>query len=324
MKKIFIFLLVSVALGSCYKDYINDFTYSGVYFPNTLDVRTVVVGEGLKVKIGAALGGVRENTMDRNINFVLNNSMITPALLTLMKASSNTYIKTPMASVTTLLPLPANYYTLSDPGKIVIKAGQHSGTVTLKVDSAAFLADAGTLYPKYIVPFYITTADADSVIEPLRTAKIGIKYENMLFGNYLHGGVTTVESGGVITQYIPYYTAVNQGDTKIWSLTTAAPNALTTLGYSNVTSTTKKELVLTLNGTDVAVSSAPGSTYNYLPDGPSTFNRAKLLQNRKIFLNYKYVVGANTYHCQDTLTFRNRVRDGVNEWQDENPSNYTE
>ena len=25
---------------------------------------------------------------------------------------------------------------------------------------------------------------------------------------------------------------------------------------------------------------------------------------------------------RDTLTFRNRIRDGVNEWQDENPKNY--
>jgi hypothetical protein len=48
-----------------------------------------------------------------------------------------------------------------------------------------------------------------------------------------------------------------------------------------------------------------------------------LLQNRKILLNYKYVNAAgNTCYAKDTLTFRNRVRDGVNEWQDENPANY--
>ncbi len=323
MKRIFISLLVSIALVSCYKDYINDNTFDAVYFPNTLDVRTVVVGEGMKVKIGAELGGVRENTIDRNVSFILDNSMVTPALLTLMKANSNTYIKTPMASVTSLLPLPANYYTLSNTGTIVIKAGQHSGTITLKVDSAAFLADAATLYPQYVIPFYITKADADSIIEPMRTAKVGIKYENMLFGNYLHGGVTTVDSAGTIVKPIVYYTSINQGDTKIWNLTTLAPNALSSNGYSNTTSTTKKELVLTLNGTDIAISTAAGSSNTYLADGASIFNRAKLLQNRKIFLKYKYVVGVKTFHCQDTLTFRNRIRDGVNEWQDENPLNYT-
>lgn len=322
MKKILAFLALSIALVSCYKDYIKDFTYSGVYFPLTIDVRTVVVGEGMQVKIGAALGGVMENTKDRNVNFILDNSLITTALLASMKASSYSYIKSAVSSVTTLSPLPANYYTLSNAGTIVIKAGQHSGTVTLKVDSAVFLADPATINPKYVVPFYITTADADSIIEPLRTAKVGIKYEHMLFGNYLHGGVTTVDSAGTMVKPILYITSRSEGDTKIWNLTTVAPNAVVSNGYSDKTSTTKKEIVLTLNGTDITISTATGSTNTYLADGASTYNGAKLLQNRKILLNYKYVVGVKTFHCQDTLTFRNRIRDGINEWQDENPSHY--
>jgi hypothetical protein len=324
MKKIFAFLILSIALVSCYEDYVKDFTFDAIYFPNPIDVRTVVVGEGLKVKIGAALGGVIENTKDRNVNFILDNSLITPALLTSMKASSSGYIKNAVASVTTLSPLPANYYTLSNGSIIVIKAGQHSGTVTLKVDSAVFLADAATLDPNYVIPFYITTADADSILEPYRSAKIGIKYENMLFGNYLHGGVTTVKDvSGTVIETIPYYTSRSQGDTKIWTLTTVAPNAVVSKGYSDQTSTSVKEIVLTLNGTDITVSSAAGSTNTYLADGASTYNGAKLLQDRKILLNYKYVVGTDTYYCKDTLTFRNRIRDGVNEWQDENPSHYT-
>jgi Domain of unknown function (DUF1735) len=324
MKKLFAFLILSIALVSCYEDYVKDFTFDAIYFPNPIDVRTVVVGEGLKVKIGAALGGVIENTKDRNVNFILDNSLITPALLTSMKASSSGYIKNAVASVTTLSPLPANYYTLSNGSIIVIKAGQHSGTVTLKVDSAVFLADAATLDPNYVIPFYITTADADSILEPYRSAKIGIKYENMLFGNYLHGGVTTVKDvSGTVIETIPYYTSRSQGDTKIWTLTTVAPNAVVSKGYSDQTSTSVKEIVLTLNGTNITVSSAAGSTNTYLADGASTYNGAKLLQDRKILLNYKYVVSTDTYYCQDTLTFRNRIRDGVNEWQDENPSHYT-
>ncbi len=65
MKKILAILILSVALVSCYEDYINDFDYTAIYFPNPIDVRTVVVGEGLKVNLGAALGGVMENEFDR-------------------------------------------------------------------------------------------------------------------------------------------------------------------------------------------------------------------------------------------------------------------
>jgi hypothetical protein len=323
MKKIFFLLVLSIALVSCYEDYVKDFDYSTVYFPNVIDVRTVVVGEGLKVKIGVAMGGVMENTIDRNVSFVLDNSLVTPAVLTSMKTNSNAYIKNAVpAAVTVQSPLPSNYYALSNTSTIVIKAGQHSGTVTLKVDSTAFLADAATMNARYVIPFSITSADVDSILQNNRTAVIGIRYENMLFGNYLHGGVTTIKRPGKADSTVLYITTRSQGDTKIWNLTTAGPNVIVTNGYSDKTSTSKKELMLTLNGTTLTLGSAPGSSNTYSASGANTYNGAKLLQNRKILLNYTYVIGTNTYICQDTLTFRNRIRDGVNEWQDENPLNY--
>jgi hypothetical protein len=324
MKKSFIILILSIALVSCYDEYIKDFDYSSVYFPYQVDVRSVIVGEGInKMEIGVTLGGVMNNTRDRNVSFILDNALITPEILTKMQGSTEPHIKAAVASLTTLLPLPPSYYTLSNGNTMVIKPGQSCGTVTLKVDSIAFLSDPGTIKSTYVLPFYITTADVDTIIQPKRYNVVGIKYENMLFGNYLHGGVTTVkDAAGTTIQTITYVTAVNQTNSQIWSLTTAAPNAVVSNGYSNQTSTTKTEIKLTLNGTDITVGSATGSTNTYSANGASTYNAAKLLQNRKILLNYKYVVGANTYYCQDTLTFRNRLRDGVNEWQDEDPSHY--
>jgi len=322
MKKIFAVLFLASALISCYDDYINDFDYDGIYFPYQTDVRTFVVGEGMSIEVGAVLGGVRENIKDRNVAFSLDNSLITPALLTIMKGGAP-YIKDAMAPVTTLLPLPANYYTLSDNSKMVIKAGQHMGSVVMKVDSAKFLSDPLTLFANYAIPFFITSADADTILSTKSSAVIGVKYENMLFGNYWHGGVTIRKSpAGANLDTIKYYTAVNQPENKIWKLTTVAPNALVTNGYSDQT-TTKDEMLLTLDGTNITVSTSTGSSFAVVPEGASTYNKAKLLQNRKILLNYKYVNAAgNTCYAQDTLTFRNRVRDGVNEWQDENPSNY--
>ena len=322
MKKILIVLILGVVLASCYKDYINDFDYDGIYFPYQTDVRTFVVGEGMQIEVGAALGGVRDNVKDRNVAFSLDNSLITPAILTVMKGGAP-YIKDAVSPVTTLLPLPANYYTLSDNSKMVIKTGNHMGSVVMKVDSAKFLADPLTMFANYAIPFYIVSADADTILESKRSAVIGVKYENMLFGNYWHGGVTTVKDAtGTIIQTIAYYTAVNQPENKIWKLKTVAHNALVTNGYSDQT-TTKDEMKLTLDGTNIIVSTNAGSTFAVTAEGASTFNRPKLLQNRKILLNYKYTNAAgNTCYAQDTLTFRNRVRDGVNEWQDENPANY--
>jgi hypothetical protein len=322
MKKILALLILSIALVSCYKDYINDFDYDAVYFAYPFDVRTMVVGEGMNVEVGVALSGVMKNTRDRDVTFSIEDTLIKPEILTAMKGGA-TYIKNSVSSVTALLPLPTNYYTLSDNNKIVIKSGQHAGSIVLKADSISFLADAATINATYALPLYITAADADTILDPLRYSVIGIKYENMLFGNYWHGGVTIIKdpSGNVIDTII-YPTAIPTPENKIWKLTTVAPNILTTNGFSDIT-TSKSEMSLTLDGTNISISNAVGSSYTVMPDGASTFNKAKLLQGRKIVLSYKYVnLDGNTCYAQDTLTFRNRIRDGVNEWQDENPSHY--
>lgn len=322
MKKIGIVLLLVAVMTACYDNYITDFDYDGIYFPYQTDVRTFVVGEGMKIEIGAALGGVRENTKDRQVTFSIDPTLANAANLALMKAGAQ-YIKDAVAPVTALTALPASYYTLSDNSKMIIKKGQHSGTVVMKVDSAKFLADPNTLFANYAIPFYMVSADADTILQARRTAVIGLKYENMLFGNYWHGGVTTVKdaSGNTVSTLV-YATSVNQPENKTWKLTTVAPNALVTNGYSDQT-TAKGEMRLTLDGSNIIVTTNAGSTFAVLPDGASTYNQAKLLQNRKILLNYKYINAAgNTCYAKDTLTFRNRVRDGVNEWQDENPANY--
>jgi hypothetical protein len=321
MKKILAFLILSVAIVSCYDDYVKDFDYDSVYFPIQNDVRSFVVGEGMSIEIGVSLGGVMDNAKERTVGFKIDNPLITPAVLTAMKNSSLTYIKAGVANVTTLGPIPTSYYSLSDNSKMVIKVGQHMGTIVMKADSANFLADAGTIDAKYAISMSITSADADTILPKKNYTIVGLRYENMLFGNYFHGGTALVNRPGKSDTTLNYFTTIPQPETKIWILTTATPGSLTANGYLNVT-TTKKEMTLTLNGTNVTISSAAGSTNTILPDGASTFNRSKLLQNRKIFLKYSYVSGGNTYHCNDTLTFRNRIRDGVNEWQDENPANY--
>jgi hypothetical protein len=323
MKKIFVFLLLSLVAVSCYDDYIFDYTYSGIYFPYQMDVRTFVVGEGMKIEVGATLGGVRENVKDRNVKFTFDNTLITPLMLAKMQGGA-TYIKDATTPVAALLPMPANYYTLSNSNTIVIKKGQHMGSIVVRPDSAAFLADAATINATYVLPFSITEADADTVIQPKKTAVIGLKYENMLFGKYWHGGSALVNRPLKSDTTLKYYTVIPQPESKVWILKTVGPNTLYANGYFDQV-TAKNEMMLALSGTDITVTTVAGSTWPVTADGASTFNRSKLLQNRKIILKYKYTntVNGYTYHCTDTLTFRNRIRDGVNEWQDSDPSHYT-
>ncbi len=323
MKKFLAFIVVSIAMVACYPDYITDYDYSGVYFPYQTDVRTFVVGEGMKIEVGVTIGGIIKNTKDRNVSFVLDQTLITPERLVIFKTAANAYIKDPVSTVTAFSLLPTNYYTISNSNTMVIKQGQHMGSVVIRPDSAKFLGDPATKMANYVLPFKITAADADTILEPRRYAVIGLRYDNMLFGKYWHGGAAIVNRPAKSDTTIRYYTAVPMPEPKVWTLTTNSPNSLNAPGFLDQV-TGKPEMLLTLNGNDISISSVPGSTVVIDPDGASVFNRSKLLQNRKIFLKYKYTDPKTnfTYHCTDTLTFRNRVRDGINEWQDENPANY--
>lgn len=324
MKKIFAILLLTGTLVSCYKDYIKDFDYSSIYIPIQMDVRTFVVGEGMKFNIGVELGGVRDNTRDRIVTYKVDNSLITPAALDKLKGGP-AYISSAVANVATLLPMPSNYYTLSNSTQFVIPKGNHTGIVTVKPDSANFLADPATLAPVYALGIRVISADADSLLYNKRTAVIGVKFENMFFGNYWHGGVTTVKDASDLNviNTINYYTQIPVSEVKTWSLKSVTPYAVSVNGYSDVSSSSAPEFILSISGGNVTISSSATGKYVIKPDGTSSYNQAKLLQNRKIYLNYKYLAAdGNWYHAKDTLTFRNRIRDGVNEWMDENPANY--
>ena len=330
MKKLLaiIILTITVTMVSCYEEYLKDYPYTAIYFYLQQDVRTFVVGEGMKIEVGASLGGVRQNTIDRNVDFILDPTLVTAARLALMKSSSWAHIKGPTTPVTALQVLPTNYYTMTpSTTTMVIKAGWHGGTVTIKVDSTNFLNDSvRTAVSTYVLPFYITTANADTILESRRYNIVGTKFENMLYGNYWHGGAALVNRPGKADTTYVYPTTVPTQENLIWTLTTTGPSTLTCNGYFNKTVTAgKKHINLTLKGTNVILSDGSDAALTVLSDGSSSYNAAKLLQKRKIFLKYRYFEASTgyTYHCTDTLTFRNRLRDGVNEWQDANPSHYT-
>lgn len=350
-------LSLSILSSGCYDDYVQDYKNasghsSGIYIAYQYDVRSFIVGEGMSFQIGAVLAGVIDNTQDREVQFRIDDNLVNGDLIefsdtfdeeeginvegTSFTAIDGMYGNAPAgdlsaAYVTNLFSslnlseiavMPTDYYLLSNTERMTIPKGWHTGTVTVKADSVAFLSDPVTKTPYYAFGFRIEHADADTVLLSKSFAVIAVKYENMLFGNYYHGGVTTIRdntTNEVISTDV-YPTTIPQDENAIYTLTTDAPLALTTNRLGNGSGSLR--LVQHEHG-EIEVSSADGSLTIEPFDKGSHFNQARLLQDRKIFLNYKYdnKDGTSTY-VQDTLTFRNRIRDGVNEWQDENPDHY--
>ena len=347
MKKIkFIVAAAALACTGCYDDYVKDFEHTGIYMPYQYDLRTFVVGEGMRFDVGVVLGGTSANGRDRSVRYAVEPALVTGNLASLLGSDdeelepftafgvmsgvsasgsvSQSYVTDAVkaSGISDLTPLPAEYFSLSDPERMVVRSGRHTATVTVKADER-FLADPhASPLPYYALAFRIAEADADVVPLEKSFAVIAVRYENMLFGNYWHGGVTTVKNDatGEVVEKNEYPLEIPHDDSRVYTLTTVAPDALTTSRLGDW----EGSLRLTLcddGGLDVA--SADGR-YVIEPFGDGCyFNRAKRLQDRRLFLNYKFANGdGTTTYIEDVLVFRNRVRDGVNEWQDENPENY--
>ena len=326
--RIIILFLAALCAASCYEDYVGDYSKVACGFANQTDVRSVIVGEGMKFSTGVALGGTISNDEDRTVAIGIDYSLVNNDTYNLLKNHTFSYISTLMKSVSSISALPAGLYDLEteggNAGEVLIRKGSHLGTITVKLDSAAFLADAGRVFPKDVLPLVISDGKGTDVIKGRESSVIGIRYENMLFGNWYHGGVSEVkDAGGNLVRRDVYTAKIPQADNLVWTLTTVEPFALTANAVGPEYNGSSAQMKLTL-GTDdgITISPVAGAKYSVEPDGESRFVRSKLLQDRKIILSYKYQSGSDTVHARDTLTFRNRIRDGVNEWQDENSAKY--
>lgn len=342
MKKTILIMLFPLLLWGCYDDYVRDYDYSGIYYAYQYNLRTFVVGEGMQFKTGVALGGVMENTRDRKVKFVIDDAMVTGDLSSYIEQEpgeeaftaydvmsgkstqgtvSNAYVTNAIkkAGLGELAPLPPEYFTISNRHYMTIGKGRHTGTVTITATDA-FFNDAKATDPYYAIALRIVDADADKILPSKGFSVIAVRCENKFFGNYYHGGVTTIRDRvtGEEISSTSYQTTIPQDETRIYTLNTVAPNAVVTNRLANGAGSLRLEFDETM--TNITVTS-DDKTIEF--DGPSKFNGAKLLQDRKLFLNYRFDNGDGTAtHVKDTLTFRNRIRDGVNEWQDENPENY--
>lgn len=341
MRKLVLFALAPLLLAGCYKDYTLDYDYTAAYIAYQYDLRTFVLGEEGKFDFTVALAGTVTNNEDRNVEVELRDELLSEDLsqytttfgvtsftaLDGLKGNgkfgerSQQYVTDGVSGLTELTPLPTEYYTVSGLNKMVIKKGRHTAAVSINATSA-IESDANAFKPYYALGFKINKADVDSVICEKSFGVIVVKCENKFFGNWYHGGKTVVKNDatGETVSEDTYELVIPQADSKVYSLTTVDASTVMTdkIGLN------AGKLLLAFNGNDITVSSADGSKeIKPIAGQPSVYNNAKLLQDRELTLNYCFSNGdGTTTYITDYLKFRNRIRDGINEWQDENEKNY--
>ena len=316
MKKSILFLasVLFFATG-CYEDYVKDYDQTGVFVAYQYNMRTFVLDEGEQFKFTVALGGVMKNNEDRKVSLVMAPSLLEGALDNMKNTNMVAYEGVATAfnasSITALTELPTSYYTIDGMDGLTIRKNWHTASIVLKATDE-MRKDPKVFGPHYAVAFKIAKADADVIVDGKDFGVVAIKCENRFYGSWSHScSIEETNTAGelVSSRYIGYATT----DANAYTLTTVNGETLTCDKVAGDT----REMTLTFDGNDIAISSADGVT------GTGRFNGDKLLQNRKLYLEYSFANEAgNTVNVKDTLSFRNRYRDGVNEWQDENPENY--
>ena len=315
MKKLLIPFAALFLVTGCYDSYVRDFDYSAVFAAYQYDLRTFVLGEEAKFDFTVALGGVMENDRDRAVEITFDESLLAGAVAGMKDQSlvSGDYVTAAFKSFSgsDLTPLPASHYTVSGIEGLTIAKGRHTAAVTLRATDA-LAADPLAFQPGYAVAFKIVNADADQIVENKDFAVIGIICENRFFGNWTREGETKIfDAGGNLVSTDKEDASL--ADARVYTLSTVDAN---TVKCNKIDGSTG-EMLLAFDGDRITVSSADGSV-----TGTGSFNGAKLLQDRKLTLEYTVTTPAGRKEVKDILAFRNRLRDGVNEWQDENPAHY--
>lgn len=301
-KKWSILAFCGIILFSCekYEDFTNDFDYASVYFAYQNPVRTVFANN-LEIEIGAVLGGRRENNREESVSY-----KIAPELLVDKSLVGNNNF--------TLLP--ADYYVLSNPDKLIIPKGDFLGKTKLTLDPAKFLNDPAATSKTYALPLLITDTSVDSIIGKDQTGGrkdytiVVIKYIHALHGVYYHRGQRTkydINTNDLIDTY-RYVTEKQEEEfiqNIVWDMFTIDSYRLRTNGVGEKLTSKDGNYAMDITiGVDneVSITNVAGSLVNNIIDlGNSHYDTPQ----KAFYLNYEYTDLEFKYVMKDTLYFRN-------------------
>ena len=302
MKNLLIIVCLACVLTSCYDEFRVDNPTSSVAFSaadggsGTVGVlhRSVVKDEGLKLEAGIFLTGILDNKQERWADFVIDQSLMDNAAIKKLGYEL----------------MPASYYTLSNPSRFIIKSGETLGKVTIVLDSIKFLSDPKATKHIYAIPFRLTATSEDSILATQNTKIIVIKYINHYAGFYDQTStVTSFSADGVQKSKLNVK--------NVLTFTTLSIDSVVANGMINMINTTKNstyEMKLVVNSDkSVKISNTAASVANTIvATGINTYDPL----TSTFSLNYKVVATDGSYWtAAATLVWRNRIRDGINEWR---------
>ena len=283
--KLLVLFMATIFFTGCeMEDFVVDYDFTAIYFANRKIDRSIIIGEYDYIQVGVVLSGKVANNTEEWAKYHLNPDTVTGSGYTV---------------------LPDNYYTIEnsiegkDPGTFYVPSGDWLGMVKVTLNDQ-FVNDPLALTANYALGFELekNNTSVDSILTGKEAVIITFKYISNAEGFYYHNGVAT---GG--TEAIVY-------DQKVWELSTEGTTSVESNGLGNGLGGAQNKILIEINADNtVTLSSADGglpitdlSGSRYDPD------------LRQFYLNYSYDEGGVIYNSTDTLVFRNRVVDGINQW----------
>ncbi len=325
MKKIFLILAAIIGFVSCENFDIEhpDFDYTSGFFPYQFPVRTLVLGDYIydnsndnayKFIISVAMGGVYENKQDRAFEIQVDNTLCNGILF----GPKGDPIKA----------MPANYYTISSPNKIVIPKGKMNGGVEIQL-TEAFFNDLLAIKLGYVVPVRLkSSSDVDTIlvgrsanpnadiriasqwaVAPKNFTMFAVKYINEFHGTYFRYGQSNVkDAANAVVENTTYSEKYVENNSTAKLITTGRKQVSLNMILNSKILTGEVNMLLNFNGNNCTVAAAPGSPYTISGTGEFK-SKAYEWGNKKrdgIILNYTISNGTNTYAASDVFVARDR------------------
>jgi hypothetical protein len=325
MKKLVLILLIATGMMACQNFDIDhpDFDYTSGYFPYQFPVRTLVLGDYIydnsndndhKFVISVAMGGVYENTQNREFGIEVDESLCNRVLFS--------------ADGDTIHALPSSYYTLSDNSKIVIPSGKFNGGVEVQLTDA-FFNDPLAIKNTYVVPVRITgSADVDTIlvgqsdnpnadprvagqwiVAPKDFTMFAVKYINEFHGTYFHYGASSVKDAtNAVVENTTYSEKYVENNSTTRLETTGRNEVSLNMFLRSEVMTGEVNMVLTFNGNNCTITADEGSPYTI--SGTGVFKSKEYAWGNKerdgIELNFTVSNDEYTYEANDVLVIRDR------------------
>ncbi len=312
-----------------------DYDYTAVFFPIQYPIRTIDLATDARIDntydlehrfhIGISMGGVYENTLDREVRFEYDPSLVPDGLRAVPSRG---------ATLDSILVLPPEYYELnpSSGSVVTIPEQEFSGRIEVQLNDA-FFEDSLSLLNTYVIPLRITEAmNVDSVLtglpvaeNPVRTKSAHwdpsapprdftlfmVKFINKYHGDYLIRGVDySLDSADNRVDTLIYRDKYLERNKTVKLKSGGLRNIITNHTGSKISDDGKYALTLDMNEAgSVSVGSMPDAIFvasgsgSFLPREESTEIWGS--ETRKTFhLHYNYLDGTENHEVFDTIVFR--------------------